>query len=136
MKSIAEMSVAEALHWASLNCTPETVSRLRSRRVAQTLSDEVRRLTAEVSALRSGDVCARQCEGQAYRHEALALRKENKRMTALVGGRDDLSQRLIDAVEFLSIQAVFGMVDGWVCVPEVEWNSIMSPKNQDEGSAS
>jgi hypothetical protein len=36
--------------------------------------DEIEALRAEIAALRSGDTCARQCEGTAYRLECRTLR--------------------------------------------------------------
>src|SRR5574337_1406166 len=48
------MDIEEALRWVDNNCYDEaTVQRLRSRRVARTLSDEIERLRAEVEALRN-----------------------------------------------------------------------------------
>lgn len=33
--------------------------------------------------------------------------------------------RLRNALENLELQCVHSMVSGWVCIPEVEWSSIM-----------
>lgn len=68
------------------------------------------------------------CHHFGPQHYECAIR-EIKRLTALIGGRDDLSQRLIDCIEWLGVQSVRDMADGWVCVPEVEWDAVMSPTN-------
>ena len=44
------------------------------------LSTEIERLKAENALLRTGDTCARHCEGVAFRHEAQRLTKDNERL--------------------------------------------------------
>ncbi len=46
------------------------------------LAAEVRRQHAEIEMLRTGDTCARMCEGQAYRIEARQARAEIDRLRA------------------------------------------------------
>lgn len=36
-------------------------------------------------------------------------------------------ERLRNSLENLEVQAIRDVVDGWVCIPAVEWDSIMTP---------
>lgn len=67
------------------------------------LAEQVRRMSAEIDMLRTGDTCARHCEGQAYRHEAQRLKRENERLKAET---DNVKQ-----VEFP--KRVAAVAEGW-----------------------
>ena len=43
-------------------------------------NEEIERLKSENALLRTGDTCARHCEGVAFRHEAQRLTKDNERL--------------------------------------------------------
>lgn len=58
------MDTVEALRWMSSPAAP----------VIGQAANEIERLRAEVAMLRTGDTCARQCEGTAYRIEVQRLR--------------------------------------------------------------
>ena len=64
---------------------------------------------------------------QGWRVACATLAAEVRRLRGLVGGGDDLSQKLIDRLEMLEVQVVREIAPGWVGIPAVEWDSIMGP---------
>lgn len=57
------------------------------------------------------------------------LKYEEKRMGAVSSGmmRQSISEveKMQNALENIEVQAVRGMINGWVCIPEVEWDAVM-----------
>lgn len=51
---------------------------------------EIDALKQEIAALRTGDTCARHCEGTAYRIEAGKLKRENERLKARIGKMESI----------------------------------------------
>lgn len=58
------MDIEEALKWADANSSPEAVERLRSRKVAKLLADEVRRLREDCAEAYQVCGAAMLCPGE------------------------------------------------------------------------
>ena len=72
--------MSEQLHTCSYTCPrPECIKAQRAE-----LLGKVERQAAEIERLRTGDTCARMCEGTAYRIEARNLSAQVERLRALL----------------------------------------------------
>ena len=62
---------------------------------------EIERLNSENTLLRTGDTCARQCEGIAFRHEAQRLKADNQRLEDFVSGMKGIANTQGEIIERL-----------------------------------
>ena len=72
---------------------------------------------------------------QGWRVACATLAAEVRRLRAMVGGAGDTSQKLIDRLEMLEVQAVREIAPGWIGIPAIEWDLIMGPNVEFSGGA-